>query len=219
MASTLNLTAARRARRWLLALAISLVVIVFLVTVQRFLAVTEPLGHGVLVVEGWIPDSSFTDALEVFDRGAYTNLVIVGGSSQRLNVAQLEHRVSDKENSGAAITSSRSVVFLPVSAARNRTYATALTFRSWANGSGTPVHAVDVFTKGVHARKSWILFRKALGDRYQVGIISGPEHSFDPNRWFISRRGLWIVSRNLAGYAYFRVAILADNMGWKVLAD
>jgi len=201
----------------LLALAAVLLLTLFVVTVQRFLSVNAPLGHGVLVVEGWIPDSSFDDALGIFRKGAYSHLVVIGGPSHRLVSVQFEQRLVDGGTLTNEVGPRRNLIFLPVSAARNRTYATAVTFRSFAEQSGLPIHSVDVFTQGVHSRKSWILFRKALGDRYAVGIISGPERSYDPTYWFISRRGLRIVSRNVIGYAYFKAAILADNMGWKVL--
>lgn len=207
-------------RRWtLLALAAVLFLISVVVTLQRFLSLNAPLGHGVLVVEGWIPDSSFDDALASFRKGAYSHLVVIGGPSHRLNTIQFERMRLDGASRTTQVGSAHGLIFLPVSADRNRTYATALTFRTWAEQSGLPSRSVDVFTEGVHGRKSWILFRKALGDQYAVGIISGTERSYDSRYWFISRRGLMVVSRNIIGYAYFKAAIIADNMGWKILSD
>lgn len=209
-----------RARKWIVpALAAALLVAVLLVGVQDFLAVNAPIGHGVLVVEGWIPDSSFADALEIFYSGAYTDLVIVGGSSHRVMGVRFEERLVGEGAAGTEARTHHNQIFLPLTGDHNRTYATALTFRSWADQSNRSVQAVDVFTEGVHARKSWILFRKALGAKYHVGIISGPERSYDPKHWLISRRGLLVVSRNVAGYCYFKAAILADNMGWDVFHD
>ncbi len=220
MTSNLTPKAQVPARKWKgPVLAIALLVIVLLAGVQDFLAVSTPIGHGVLVVEGWIPDSSFADALETFRTGTYTDLVIVGGSSHRVEGVRLEERLVSSGTSETDGGTHHTPVFLPLTGNRNRTYATALTFRSWADQSHRSIQSVDVFTEGVHARKSWILFRKALGGKYSVGIISGPERSYDPNRWLLSRRGLLVVSRNVAGYCYFKAAILADNMGWNVFHD
>jgi hypothetical protein len=50
-----------------------------------------------------------------------------------------------------------------------KTYASALTVRDWLIRSKLSIKHFDVFTVGVHARKSWILFQHALGDNYHVG--------------------------------------------------
>jgi hypothetical protein len=84
----------------------------------------------------------------------------------------------------------------------HRTFASARAVKQWLSKSGTSIREVDIFTVGVHARKSWILFRRALGEDYRVGIIAGTESSYDAASWMISKRGVYIVVRNLAGYLY-----------------
>jgi hypothetical protein len=92
-----------------------------------------------------------------------------------------------------------------------RTLASATAVKRWLSSSGISVCCVEVFTKGVHARKSWILFRRALGDGYRVGIIAGSDESYDRRFWFFSTRGIRIVVRNLAGYVYSTLWILFNG--------
>ena len=64
------------------------------------------------------------------------------------------------------------------------------------------VRAIDVFSIGVHARKSQVLFRKAFGPEVRVGIIVGTESAYDGGRWWSTRAGWYIVLRNTLGYFY-----------------
>src|SRR6266699_757420 len=102
-------------------------------------------------------------------------------------------------------------VNVPPEPAGLRTLATASEFRRWLDSSATQVCCVDVFTVGVHARKSWVLFRYVLGDHYRVGIISG---SGDPDNrgkpWFLSAGAIWTVVRDLAGYVYAKLLVLSN---------
>ena len=200
----------------------ALVFVFVLVFVHEFLAVTSPSGQGVLVVEAWVPKQSLADSAVIFRRGHYEYLVLVGGPIRQ---TEPTHPVTQSYGDSAADeircfnVDPAKVVKIPVGPARNRTYSTAVAVRDWLHGSGTSTRSIDVFTAGVHARKTWILFRYALGDSYQVGIIAGPEHSYDPRFWPASRRGAWIVSRNVAGYLYYKAAILLDTHGWRVLTN
>ena len=89
----------------------------------------------------------------------------------------------------------------------DRTFATAKAVKQWALSSAVGTCCIDVYTVGVHARKSWITFQTVLGSAYQVGVIAGPETSYNPKYWLMSPRGLWLVARNLSGYLYTRYEI------------
>jgi hypothetical protein len=191
---------------------ISALLIFFVTSIYGFLAVTHPMGEGILVVEGWIPTKTLAESLHVFNSGDYQYLVVVGDpiqgtgsvSSQPTTYADLA--ASRLEQLGFDTRKLIKISIPPVSSERTLTGAAAV--KGWIERSGTNVCCVDIFTAGAHARKSWILSRYALGDRYRVGIIAGPETRFDPKYWFVSRRGIWLVVRNVAGYAYYKFWIL-----------
>jgi hypothetical protein len=187
--------------------------LIFLVTsIYGFLAVNHPLGQGILVVEGWIPEKTLAESVQVFNSGGYQRLVVVGGPIQGAG------SVSGHPTTYADLSASRleqlgfdakKLIKINVPAVSSEhTLTGAVGVKRWLERSGTKVCCVDILTAGAHARKSWVLSRYALGGSYRVGIIAGPESAFDPNYWFISRRGTWSVVRNLAGYVYYKFWIL-----------
>jgi hypothetical protein len=187
-------------------LGIGVVLIFFLISIHGFLAVSNPVGEGILVVEAWIPAKTLEESAIVFNSGRYRYLVIIGGPMQG------SASKSNGPTTWADLAASRleklgfdtkKVVQINVPAVSSgRTLAGATAVKRWLSSSRISVCCVDVFTVGAHARKSWILSRYALGDGYRVGIIAGSPDSYDPRFWLASRRGIWVVVRNLAGYMY-----------------
>jgi len=201
----------KRPLLWVTA-GICALLIFFVTSIYGFLAINHPLGEGILVVEGWIPAKTLAESVHVFNSGRYQRLVVVGGPIQGAG------SVSGHPTTYADLSASRleqlgfdpkKLIKIDVPAVSSEhTLTGAAGVRRWLERSGTKVCCVDILTAGAHARKSWILSRYALGSSYRVGIIAGPESAFDPNYWFISRRGTWSVVRNLAGYVYYRFWIL-----------
>jgi len=74
--------------------------------------------------------------------------------------------------------------------------------REWLENSPAGIQAVNVYTVGVHARKSFILCRKTLGAGMAVGVISAPPKNYAPKRWWLSKIGIRLVFKNFVGYLY-----------------
>ena len=196
-----------RLMRWAIALFVLLSVCFGLVSIQSFLAVTSPSTHGVLVVEAWIPDSALAESVTTFNKGSYDHLVVVGGPAENATPGfptLADYAAHKIQQLGI---DSKHLVRLPVESSNERTLSSARTVKRWLETSEPLPRSVDVFTVGVHARKSWTIFRRVLGKEYQVGIIAGTEQSYDPHRWVLSRRGLWIVTRNFVGYLYSKFLV------------
>ncbi len=207
----------RRSRisKWVLlgvTAGMTVILTLFVIFISGFLAVNSPVGEGVLVVEGWIPARTLAESVTVFNSGRYRYLAVVGGPMRGsgsksvdpttyadVAASRLEELGFDRRN----------VVKINVPAVSfGRTFAGAREVERWLGSSGVSVCCVDVFTAGVHARKSWMLFRYALGDGYRVGIIAGFQDSYNRRLWLVSRRGIWLVSRNVVGCAYSKLWIL-----------
>src|SRR5882672_3807696 len=203
--------APKRVPLWV-TLGIGVALTFFLISIYGLLAVNNPFGEGVLVVEAWIPAKTLEESAIVFNSGRYRYLVIVGGPMQGSGIK------SNDPTTWADLATSRleklgfdtrKLVQISVPAVSSaRTLAGATAVKRWLGSSRISVCCVDVFTVGPHARKSWILFRYALGDGYRVGIIAGSRDSYDPRFWLASRRGILVVVRNLAGYVYSKFWIL-----------
>ena len=69
---------------------------------------------------------------------------------------------------------------------RDRTWRSALAVREWAERSGTPLGSIDVFTSGVHARRSQLATRLAMGRNTEVGVIAAHRSGYDAGRWWRS---------------------------------
>ena len=191
-------------------------VLIFMVmSIYKFLAVTRPLGDGILVVDAWIPARTLAESVSVFNSGRYRYLVVLGGPTQEIGKAS-HSPVADADLAANTLEKlgldTRTLVRIRVpDDSSGRTLRRAAAFRNWLDSSQASACSVDVFTAGVHARKSWILFRHALGSRYRVGIVAGNEFRYPPRFWFISRTGIRIVSRNLAGYLYSKLWIAFND--------
>ena len=66
-------------RGWvLLALSFAALVLLAAREIRPFLAVTDPVPGGVLVVEGWVPDYMLEAAIAEFKRNHYAKLFVTG---------------------------------------------------------------------------------------------------------------------------------------------
>jgi hypothetical protein len=177
-------------------------------SVHNFLAVSQPVGHGILVVEGWIPPDTLAGAVGVLSSRNYNKILVVGGPFENENENDNPNHLASYDQLGTerlkklGIDANKLVAVNTAPVRFGRTYTSATAVQHWLDTTKTSDCCIDVLTAGLHARKSWVIFRSAIGDHYRVGIIAGPEVSYDPRFWFLSTKGIRIVTRNLAGYAY-----------------
>ena len=169
--------------------------------VQSFLSVSEPVQAQILAVEEWIPPYAIESAASEFKAHGYVQLVVLG-NDRRWVVPILKESGIDE----------RQIVKVPVQPAiRDRTFAFAVALRNWVQASGITDKTVNVFTLGVHARRSWVLFRKALGPEFKVGIIACEDPYYDPNSWWESSEGFKTIIMETISYAYTQLIFLPAN--------
>jgi hypothetical protein len=58
----------------------------------------------------------------------------------------------------------------------NRTLTSALAFRDWLDTSDIEIKGINIVTIGTHARRTWMTYSKILNEKYDIGIISLPDH-------------------------------------------
>lgn len=187
----------------------------FVFTVDGFLAITVPVQANVLVVEGWIWESAaMKEAAEEFNRGRYDVVVTVGTlprwrEGEPLGEDAAAHAADQLRELGV---SGQSIQVLAVpNIDRHRTYASALAVKHWLADAKIHVIGINVFTLGAHARKSLVLFKRAFGQSVSVGVIAGVEDSYEPDRWWLSARGIYTVLRKTIGYLYAEWWPLPDD--------
>jgi len=194
-----------RALRLVALLALLLIGATLLVrSANSFLSIDKPVHATVLIVEGWLPDYAMQGAIEEFKRGSY-NYVLTSGRT--LPGAWLASRFKTSAEFAAAnlaalgLQTNVIVAVPPPEGDRDRTYASAVAVRQWLD-TNSSVHAVNIYSLGAHARRSQLLFRKALGDKVSVGVLAHPDNSYDPSHWWASMDGFQEVTCETMAYVY-----------------
>jgi uncharacterized SAM-binding protein YcdF (DUF218 family) len=212
-----------RRERWslswwgrLLALTVLVVLALFIGSkAHQFLALSSPVPAEVLIIEGWIPDYALDEAVAVFRGEKHRTLLTSGGITRdgwrdvpKYTAAQwAETRLRRR-----GITNDLFAVPCRVERA-DRTYHSALAVRGWFETNGAAPKAVNVITLGPHARRTRLLFQKALGDNIKVGIIALEDRDYDSKHWWRSSDGTRQVVGEMLAYLYARLFFFPDAVG------
>ncbi len=195
-------------RGWLvLGLAFALMGFISVRQVHPFLAVTDPLPGGALVVEGWASDYVLEAALTEFQRNHYARLYVTGGPIER-GAPLAEYKTYAEL--GAAILSklganTNALQAVPAPEVRqDRTYTAAVSLKLWLQEHGISQNRIHLVTEGPHARRSRLLFEKALGPGVSVGITAVPVRAYDSRQWWRYSAGVRGVTDEMVAYLYAR---------------
>ena len=190
-----------------LSIAFGFVLVLIILFVHPFLAPTKPVGGGILVVEGWLPDYALEKAKERFQQGSYQLLVTTGG---KIGVGY--HLSEYKTWAELAASTLKNLDFpedkimtAPVhkNIKRDRTYYSILAVQRRLNEEGLNEASIDVVSLGVHARRTWILFEKVFSS-VNVGVIAITPVTYDTSRWWLSSAGVRSVISESVAYLYAR---------------
>ena len=173
-----------------------------------FLAVNDPQPGGVLVVEGWSPDYALEGALAEFRRHHYEKLYLTGGPIEI--GAPLSEYKTYAELAAATLLklgmSTNDVQAVPAPfVVQDRTYSSAIVLKKWLHEHELAPAKFNLITVGPHARRSRLLFEKALGKSATVGVLAMPARGYDPNRWWRSSQGVRTVIGEALAHLYARL--------------
>jgi uncharacterized SAM-binding protein YcdF (DUF218 family) len=192
---------------WLLVAILLCVAVLFLPgALYTSLAVSDPVGDGLLVIEGWVPDQTVQQGVDLLRSGRYGHIVTTGVP---IEVGFYLSKYGTTAEAAAATCLQLGLDSSMVSAAparghilRDRTYASAYALRRWITRSAPGVRHLDIITQGVHARRTHMIFARVLGDSIRVGIIAAPETRYGPGDWWSSSAGVKDVLGEVAGFIY-----------------
>src|SRR5207245_8975449 len=88
---------------------------------------------------------------------------------------------------------------------RDRTYSSAIALRRWLRDHNMALRSINVVTEDAHARRTRLLFQKALGNDVRVGIISIPNPDYDAKHWWRYSEGVREVIGEGIAYTYAKV--------------
>ena len=195
-------------RGWLLlASVVALTACCVGLNIHPFLAVTHRTNADVLVVEGWIQRYAMQKAVEEFKSGRYKRIFTTGGPENGSGGYVNDYQTS--ASVGAEILTKKfgipaDVVQMVPShvIGRDRTYSSAIALRDWFHQHNVRVRSINVVTEGTHARRTRLLFEKALGSNVAVGVIAVPSPDFDARHWWRYSEGVEEVVTEGVAYLY-----------------
>ena len=162
-------------------------------------------GAQTLVVEGWISAPDLDAAVAAFRAGRYERVVVTGGPfddwPEDKRFATHAERAADYLRRHGLADARISAVPAPPTA-QDRTFWSAVVVRDWAARSGTPLGAIDLFSSGVHAHRSRLVYRMAFGPGVEIGVLAAPPAGYDPSRWWTTSAGAKSVLGEVVSLAW-----------------
>jgi len=185
----------------------ALLVFLFIIsTIHPFLYLSKPIEGQALIVNGWLSDPDLTEAIEIYEKGNYKVLIVSGGPIYRGVLSRYKNYAELGYSSLKALGfKSENILSAPAGAVqKDRTYAGALAVKDKLKDIPYKITKVNVFTEGIHSRRSLYLYRLAFGKNYKVGIIPSTIRHYDPNRWWVYSAGVRQTINETIAYFYAR---------------
>lgn len=174
---------------------------------EAFLSPTSRVPADVLVVEGWAGRDSMAAAVREFQQGGYRLLVSTGGPTgdtwavQNWNYAEL----AAEELLRHGLPKDRLLVAPATEGESQRTYHAALAVRQALEARGQLPAAINLWTRGAHARRSWLVFAKVLRPQTRVGVIAWTPDDRPAVPWWESSRRSRDFLEETVGYLFERL--------------
>ncbi len=190
--------------RWFILGAGAVLVLLYAATIEKFLSLNRPINGEILIIESWYAvEPTLRDAVAAIRQGNYRKVVCValnepaeeGGT---ITPADRAARYLTAKGVAPGLVQVLNVPYVET----HRTYSSALAVRQWQQQEFPGIHSLDVFTKSIHTRKSTLQYRKVFPEPIGVGSIAGQAEPFPRSHWWLSRRGIFLIVKNTAGYLY-----------------
>jgi uncharacterized SAM-binding protein YcdF (DUF218 family) len=189
----------------LLLLAIYAVVL----NLHPFLAVTHRVNTKILVVEGWMDEYAIHASADEFKTGDYERVITTGGpvagNGGYTNDYNTFASVGARRLKAAGVADALVQMVPSHVVGRERTYSSALALGRWLRDRNMALRTFNVVTEDAHARRTRLLFQKALGNDVRVGIISIPNPDYDAKHWWRYSEGVRDVVSEGVAYIYARL--------------
>lgn len=200
------------AQGWLVAVLCLAACAIFTITqIYPFLAVNSPVKADILVVEGWLPDYAIKEAIAEFEKGSYSKLVTTGlplGKGYYLAEYKNFAEIASATLIALGFDKEKLVTVPAPYEIKHRTYTSAVALHEWLLKSEVKVDAINLYSFGVHSRRSWLVFKQALAP-VKVGVIAAQPVDYNPKKWWNSSEGVRSVISEAIAYIY---ALFVD---WK----
>jgi hypothetical protein len=176
-----------------------------------YLATNDPAaardgrGASTLIVEGWLEEDGLDAAIAVIGRGRYERVIASGGPIDGWREGRSWPTYAER---AADYLRRHGVTSIPVVAVaapestQDRTFLSAVVVREWLRRQGGAIDAVDLFSGGVHARRSRLVFQMAFGPEVDVGVFAAAPRRYALERWWTTSEGVKAVLGEAIGLAW-----------------
>ncbi len=159
------------------------------------------------VVEGWLNDNDLAGALEAVNARPQTPVFVTGGPLELGSVFR-EYgdyaRLTAARLRAAGMPPDRVIAAPAPPTRKDRTYTAAIALSAYLRERGRPGARLNLITRGVHARRSALLYRKALGREFEVGVKVLPDE-FDAGNWWKGSQGFRAVAYEWLAWCYTQI--------------
>lgn len=185
--------------------------------IYSFLALNKPISPAeILVVEGWLEESNLRAAIAEFEAGGYQYLATVGG---HINLGWfLSDYKTVAEVAAATLISlgfnpDKLVAIYSEKTTRDRTVSTAIAFQNWLSEHKSDIQGINIYSNNVHARRSYLIYKKHLPPDIKLGVISAKSRSHAPNTWWKSSSGAKTILMEFIAYCYVTYRLIRPPSG------
>lgn len=178
---------------WLLLFFVSIFLLNFVRhNIYSFLAPIDSGDSDILVVEGWMPTFELDQAVEFIKARGYKKIITTGGP--------ILGWIEMKENSTYArlatdyliqhgVSRNKIITVSSPDSAQERTYLNAVMLREATHRLGISFEKIDLFSSGVHARRSRLLYQMAFDSKINVNVVAARPRNYNPDAWWQTSSG------------------------------
>jgi len=192
-----------------------MVVVIMFLNAHAFLAPTQRVDADILVVEGWVHPYAIRASAEEFQNHSYHRIFTTGGpvvgNGGYINDYQTAASVGADLLKKADVPAELIQMVPSHVMGRDRTYSSAIALRDWLREHDMQVRSLNIVTEAAHARRTRLLFEKALGSNVAVGVIAVPSPDFDARRWWRYSEGVEEVVTEGVAYLYAKFFFLPSQ--------
>jgi uncharacterized SAM-binding protein YcdF (DUF218 family) len=202
--------------KFFLLIVIFTLAVITLLNVYPFLAPTQRVDTDMLVVEGWVHPYAIRASAGELQNHSYHRVFTTGGpvvgNGGYINDYQTAASVGADLLKRAGIPAELIQMVPSHVMGRDRTYSSAIALRDWLREHDMQVQSLNIVTEAAHARRTRLLFEKALGSNVAVGVIAVPSPDFDARRWWRYSKGVEEVVTEGVAYFYAKFFFLPSQI-------
>jgi len=200
-----------------------LVLFLFLFTIHPFLAPTKPVDADILIQDNNLTEDYDLKKLSDEFRSKNYSLILCTGGLLELGSNLAEYKTSAELSAAIlkklGIHEKAIVPITPKPVKRDKTFASALAVKNWLAQNNIQPKGINLFSIGPHSRRSWMLFKEAIGEEIPVGIIACENREDDPKRWWKTSSGVRIVLNETIAYIYAKLVFNPERVRAEIATE